>query len=427
MRELMARLLSRIFPIFLLTLFMPGIPAHGAPRQTNAPAQDQMLVIGVITLTQVSPGEDTSASVTTEPDKYAEIPALQVVRAQIPASAAQKESTGGPRGVASLKGVVVDMGDGQKQPADGPLLRKVPAEAAQLAFDVYLSDHPESPIAHGIVPVERGGTTSGDSSGTGATPAAPPTESGTGTPPAGRPPISDSVRPGDTANQSATLPSNASTQPMITMLPLVTEGGVQVMHGRLSGNSSELKILVDDQPARVVAAKPGTVLWDMPKTLGPGSHRVVVWPGPGLPPVEFTVHVLGLQMSADATTMLRGQSTTMHIVITGLEDLPESAWASATPPNELVDLTALMHRVPGLRLPQAREPGAVVFVLENRSPTTVRMGKRGDSVILTLHKGDFEHGPYKYEDKLQSLRDGGFDIEGSVAAFLKPIAGRPLI
>jgi hypothetical protein len=46
-----------------------------------------------------------------------------------------------------------------------------------------------------------------------------------------------------------------------------------------------MKILVDDQPVRIVAAKPGTAFWDVPKTLSPGPHRVTVSPGPSLEPV----------------------------------------------------------------------------------------------------------------------------------------------
>jgi hypothetical protein len=423
MRKLMARFSLLIFSVAFLISFIQRVPAFGAPRQTTASPQDQILVIGVVTLTQVSAGQETSASATTDPDKYAAIPALQVVRVPIHASALQNEATGSPQGVASLKGVVVNMGDGQKQPADGPLLRKVPVEAVQLVFDVFLSDQPETPVAHGTVPVERAGLTSSGGYGTSAPPPTIPTESPTDATPGGRTPASQQV-PGPTANNPAALLSTTSNIPTITMPPLVIAGGVQVMHGQISGNSSEIKILVDDQAARVVAAKPGTVLWDVPKTLVPGPHRVVVWAGPGFQPVEFIVHVLGLRMSADATTLLRGQSTAIHVMITGLEDLPESAWASAVPPGELIDLAGLTKRIPGLRLPQSGEPGAVILVLENRSPTTVRMGKRGDYIVLIYHKKDMVNGARNYDDKLQSLQSGGFDIEGIVAAFLGLITGQ---
>jgi len=137
--------------------------------------------------------------------------------------------------------------------------------------------------------------------------------------------------------------------------------------------------------------------------------------------------VLGLAMSADRTTLMRGQSTDMHVTVTGLESLPASAWASATqPPSDLVDLTSTSKRVQDFHAPQPGERGEVVLILENRSPTTVHMGKHGDFIVLHLHQQDFAHGAYTYNDRLQSLQSGGFNIEGTVAAFLKPVEGQPL-
>jgi hypothetical protein len=54
------------------------------------------------------------------------------------------------------------------------------------------------------------------------------------------------------------------------------------------------------------------------------------------------------------------------------------------------------------------------------------MGKQGDRITLQLHQQDFARGPFVYEDKLQSLRSGGFNITGAVAVFLKEIPGQPV-
>jgi len=229
-----------------------------------------------------------------------------------------------------------------------------------------------------------------------------------------------------TPSEDFASPATPSDAPMVMMPPVMTAGAVQVMYGQTVGNSTEMRILVDDQPVRIVAAKPGTAFWDVPKTLAPGPHRVVVSPGPGFERVVMAVRVLGFAMRADQTSLLRGQSTQMHVTVTGLEDLPASAWASATPPSDLVDIVALRKRVQDFRAPQPSERGAVLLILENRSPNTIRMGKRGDSIVLLLHQQDFAHGTYTYQDKLQSLQSGGFDIEGTVVAFLNPIAGQPL-
>lgn len=209
------------------------------------------------------------------------------------------------------------------------------------------------------------------------------------------------------------------------MPPVAVQGGVQVIHGDTSGNGNTMKVAVDDMPAKIVAAKPGTVFWQVPPMAAPGPHEVVFTPGPGKTRVALPLYVVNLKMSADNTKLLKGQSTRMHVTITGLEQLPASAWQSDLPPKELVDLRRWEERAGGARAPKASEPGMVVLVLENQSPQTIRMGSHGDRIVLQLHQRDFAKGPYTYEDKLQSLQGGGFGIRGTVTAFLKQATSSP--
>ena len=117
-----------------------------------------------------------------------------------------------------------------------------------------------------------------------------------------------------------------------------------------------MKITIDEIPAKIVAAKPGTVFWRVPETIAPGMHQVVFVPGPGKTPLTFALYVIGLKMSADRTNLIRGQSTQMHVVVTGLENLPATAWQSGLPPSDLVDLKRFEERS-GLRVPKSSEPG----------------------------------------------------------------------
>ncbi len=136
------------------------------------------------------------------------------------------------------------------------------------------------------------------------------------------------------------------------------------------------------------------------------------------------LYVLGLSMRADRTDLLRGQSTRIHVTLSGLESLPAAAWQPALPPADLVDLRRLQQRLPGFTLPTPSDRGMVLLVLENRSPAVIRMGKRGDRIALQVRQRDVAKGPFTYEDKLQSLQSGGFQIRGSVAAFLQPVVAR---
>jgi hypothetical protein len=312
---------------------------------------------------------EISGLVVPDPAKYENIPGLQVVL--VPSTSA-----------GTLEGVVIDLGDGRKQPGNKPLTLKLPDQVAPMMVSVFLSDQLGHPIARSTLPI---------------------------------------------ASAPATPASVAAAGPLhCTMPPVTTPGGVQVIHeanNRMSGDSTTMNVVVDDKPATIVAATPGAVYWGVPETLAPGPHQVTLTPGPGAAPVVLPMQVLGLQMAAEKTALLRGQSTMMHVTITGLDKLPPSAWQSAPPPSDLVNVEGLIQRAKGFHPPKPHEPGAVMLLLENQSPSQIRMGKEGDRIVLQLHQKDFANGPYSYQDKLQSLQSGGFSITGTVVAFLKDVQG----
>ncbi|HEX5475934.1 MAG TPA: hypothetical protein VFX12_14840 [Vicinamibacterales bacterium] len=298
------------------------------------------------------------------PDKYRAVPGLQVVL--LPGGAPAGE--------------VVDFGDGRRQPVDGPLTMR-PSGGTPLAMTVFADARAAAPIARVSLPVM---------------------------PAAANPKVSGSRPP-------------ACTMPLVA-----SAGGVQVIHDQneqIGADITRMRITVDETPATIVAATAGAVFWDVPDTLVPGPHRVVFAASPGQPTITLSMYVVGLQMSADDTSLLRGQSTKMHVTITGLESMPATLWRSATPPPDLVDLADFTRRAGDTRLPRAGGPGEVRLLLENQSPAQVRMGKRGDRVLLALHQHDFANGPYQYQDRLQSLRAGGFRISGTVVAFLEEALG----
>lgn len=210
------------------------------------------------------------------------------------------------------------------------------------------------------------------------------------------------------------------------MPPVATAGSVEVIHianDQSSGDSTEMSVTVDDTPATIAAAKPGVVFWDVPETTSPGLHHVKFIPYRDATPIELPFYAVNLAMSADSTSMTRGESTQMHVTITGLENMPASLWRSATPPSDLVDVASIERRAKGFHPPKPSETGAVLLLLENHSPAQIKMGKAGDRIVLELHQSDFASGPYTYHDKLQSLSSGGFDISGTVVPYVEDVAG----
>jgi hypothetical protein len=233
---------------------------------------------------------------------------------------------------------------------------------------------------------------------------------------------------GSTAPPAYNTPSSAAAaaeRPTYTMPAVASSGSVMVIHGDTSGNSTVMSLTVDGIPALIVSARPGLLFWRVPE-LTPGLHLVTLHPGPGRKPVDLPLYILRLIMSADLLNLMRGQWTLMHVMITGLDRLPESAWQYGQPPAELLDLQGWASRNGGVSPPNPSGPGTVVLVLENKSPETIRMGKKGDRIVLELRQQDFAKGPYVYEDRLQSIKSGGFDIRGAVTAFLSPVASSPM-
>ena len=345
-------------------------PIVERPGSEAAPTEFPLVTVpvirGVVVPSVVRAGEEISGLVVPDPDSYKNIPGLQVV--PIPAT-----------GTSELQGMVIDIGDGRKQPARGPLIMKVPELAAPLSMNVFLPSQPGKPIAQGTLPVQSAAKIS---------------------------------------------PGAAAPGPLqCTMPPIATPGGIQIIqeaHNRTSGNSTAMKVSVDDKPAAIVAASPGKVFYKVPD-LPPGSHQVSFTPGPGEVPVKMQMRVLNLQMSAAKTALIRGESTTMTVSITGLEGLPSSAWQSATPPADLVNIESVQQRAKGFHAPKPQEPGTVLLLLENESPAQIRMGKEGGRIVLQLHQKDFAQGPYIYQDRIQSLRSGGFSITGTLVAFLEDV------
>jgi hypothetical protein len=335
---------------------------------STAPSSASSEIRGVILPKTASHGKVSGTGVS-DPEHYANIPGLEVI--PVPA----------PSGSASLHGEVIDLGDGKMQRADGPVTVDVTAQETSMPVRVLDLDRPNQPIAQTTIPVD--------------TSVVPQTE----TPPA---------------------PSD------VTMPPVATSGSVEVIHvagDHCSGDSTEMSVTVDDTPATIVAAKPGVVFWTVPEATIPGLRRVKFVPYRNATPIELPLYDVSLGMSADSTSMIRGQSTQMHVSITGLENMPASLWRAATPPSDLVDVASIEQRAKGFHPPKPGEPGAVLLLLENRSPAQIKMGKAGDRIVLELHQSDFASGPYTYHDKLQSLSSGGFDISGTVVPYLEDVAG----
>jgi hypothetical protein len=343
-----------------------SMPAPSSSTASSASGSSE--IRGVILPKTAEHGEISGRGVP-DPEHYANIPGLEVI--PVPA----------PTNASSAQDEVIDLGDGRQQPADGPVTTEVSVLSRTVPVSVYDTGEPHQPIAQGTLPVENFTTPQGE---------APPT-------------------PAD-----------------CTMPPVAQPGSVQVIHvagDRSSGDSTEMSVTVDDAPAEIVSAKPGYVYWNVPEATTPGLHHVKFIAYRGAAPIELPMYAATLEMSADETSMTRGQSTEMHVTIDGLEEMPAAFWRAAAPPSDLVDVASIEQRAKGFHPPKSTEPGTVLLLIENHSPAQIKMGKSGERVVLQLHQSDFAKGPYTYQDKLQSVNSGGFDISGTMVSYVGDVGG----
>jgi hypothetical protein len=189
-------------------------------------------------------------------------------------------------------------------------------------------------------------------------------------------------------------------------------------------------VLLDNQPAKIVAESPRALYFKLPENTTPGAHTVLLKEG-GLTLSSFHVAVIWLKLSADLLALKRGQSTAMHATILGAEAIPASAWRMGIE-KDLVDSKeagAMVLASTGsewcwLRGCSPDKPGVIALSIVNNTMDTVALSDaKGGHVTKLLGKESFSGGPYTFNGKIKSFRDGTFDINVRVIPLLAPIEG----
>ena len=119
-----------------------------------------------------------------------------------------------------------------------------------------------------------------------------------------------------------------------------------------------------------------------------------------------------LTMWADATSLRKGQSTTYHLKLTGLNGLPSSAWGSSFFPSDLVSPSDLQGGSP-----DASRTGTITLTITNESPGVISM----KNVFTVLNAQSFApSGTFQVDGGVGAVLDGGFNISGVARAYLQP-------
>jgi hypothetical protein len=230
--------------------------------------------------------------------------------------------------------------------------------------------------------------------------------------PAGDP---NAVQANVTIPFTTSLPGNPR-QPGYTTDSVGMPGLMQTVHGPFSGNTSQSSVNVNNSPAKIVAESQDSLSYLMPENTPAGPADVVVQDKDRK--TRFRVVVLALQMSADKLQLRKGESTKFHVVVRGAEGIaPENWWGGEVQGADMKDINSLL---PDFHPPTDTDRGTLVLIIENLSTNVVTMSG-GNKIALT-----FTYKPnttYTFNGSLGAIRDGGFQIDGTLIPFLKKQQG----
>ncbi len=327
---------------------------------TTLPARTADTLVGLVLPSDTRPGDTITGTVVTDPKTYEHNPTVTVLTTTIPLPV-------GEDGKPVLTGTTVTVGGGGSQPAEGSVVCDVPKTATNLPVSV--TGPGGKPVNCGSLPVSPG-------------PSSPPAAS-------------------------------------VAAPPACSSGGLVTLKGSFTGKGTGTSVAAGDQPAAVVAESPRTCVAKIPDGLPPGPVEITVTEGGKT--TRLKTAIIRLRMSADRLSLLRGESTNYHVVVEGLDGVPESAWRSGPDPS-FVDQAELLRLAPGHKVPKGGEGGHLLLAIENGSRGTISLkGSKNEVILLTIERKNVTpRGTYEFSGVIQSLRDGRFTVHGALFALLGP-------
>jgi hypothetical protein len=213
-------------------------------------------------------------------------------------------------------------------------------------------------------------------------------------------------------------PANPVVQPNWTN-PVLTEGKLGVIGG-MTGMYSIApyypQVHIDKIPITPLAATPNSWYFMPPTGLTAGEHNYII-DGPLFPETIFPFFYMTLTMTADDLHLHKGQSTTYHVTLDGLNGLPAGAWGGSSDPSDLVGSSEISA---AQKAAGTSRKGYITLTITNKSRDVITM----QDVISTLDASFFApSGSFKVNGGIGAIKDGTFSIIGVARAFLEPEIG----
>ena len=329
----------------------------------GAAAQKAPLVdVGVVVPRDVISGETVSGSVVTNPNDFAKVAGLRVVKGQLP-------GVPGATPANLLSNFSVRIADGAVLPADHAFRFTV---GKDLNIRIFRTGGREDEGWNTRIPLLEG------------------------------------------------APSAFPMFNSFSMPPLNVAGALQRIHGPFSGDSDHTVIQVNNLPVRLLAESPRGLFCLIPNTLPPGPADWTVRE------LNRTVHirswVLALEMSADKLKLMKGESTAFHVFIRGVDTVPREAWFGNGEVPEFIDPEVIRAFLPNFTPPTSSQPGVLVLTLENMSTGTVNMSG-GNRLAFKFGYGE---GKYEHHGTITAKRAGSFNVDGTLIPFLHDQPEQPV-
>jgi hypothetical protein len=334
-------------------------------------ATSETQLVGLVYDKNDRPGDQATMSITNDPKKYENIPGLGVVRMSINVP---REANG----QVNLEAVAVDLGAGRPQTANQPLTLRIPSVVTEIPITLRSQGNP-APLVQANLPVPQGS----------AIPLLPNTGS-----------------PGD-----------------FTTPPVCKE--MSFIRGPLTGDSNATRIMVDNQPATIIAESPRSVYFNLPAETLPGRHQLTVQDGTRS--VSFPIVKMSISGHIDQPALQRGQKTNYSVTV-NFGKLPQEFWQRGGGMSaELVNPLQIQQAAPGFHIPQAAEPGVVLLAISNASRDTVSITpSQNERVVIALHQQDFQNNQFTTRGEVQSKKSGSFVLDLLAEAFFAPIPGEQM-
>jgi hypothetical protein len=201
--------------------------------------------------------------------------------------------------------------------------------------------------------------------------------------------------------------------------PVWSQDRLIALRGTSSGDPDATHFTFGGRPITPIGGTPDVKYFMPPDGTTAGLNNFVI-DTPGIPQITMPIFYLTLTMSADATNLLKGQSTMYHVTLSGLNGLPSSAWSSSFFPSDLVSPSDYQGSAPGTAMPGTSRTGTITLTITNESPGVISM----QNVFKVLDAQSFApSGSFHFDGGVGAIANGGFSILGVATPFLLPELG----